>query len=37
MDTGQPTGYEIKDALWALPTFASAGLLEIWRDVELNL
>jgi len=29
-----PTGYEVKDALWALSTFEEAGLLEVWRNEE---
>ena len=37
MENGQPTGYEIKNALWALPTFESAGLLEIWREADIEL
>lgn len=32
MDNGGPRGYEVKDALWALPTFKAAGLLERWED-----
>lgn len=32
VEGGGPTGYEIKDALWALPTFEAAGLLEVWQN-----
>jgi len=28
MDGGGPKGYEVKDVLWALPTFKAYGLLE---------
>ena len=33
---GGPAGYEIKDALWALPTFADAGLLEVWQNESIG-
>ena len=35
MENGGVSGYEIKDALWALPTFEAAGLLEVWRNEEI--
>ena len=35
MENGSVSGYEIKDALWALPTFEAAGLLEVWRNEEI--
>ena len=36
MDNGHPSGYEIKDALWALPAFEAAGLLEVWRNEDIG-
>jgi hypothetical protein len=33
VEGGGPSGYEIKDALWALPVFEEAGLLEkVWGE-----
>ena len=32
MDGGGPKGYEVKDVLWALPTFKANGLLERWGE-----
>ena len=37
IENGGPIGFEIKDALWALPTFQKAGLLEVWRNEEIGL
>lgn len=36
VESGGPTGYEVKDALWALPTFEAAGLLEVWRNEKIE-
>jgi len=36
MESGGPAGYEMKDALWALPTFKAAGLLDVWKDEEIG-
>jgi rhamnogalacturonyl hydrolase YesR len=32
IEQGGPRGWEVKDALWALPLFREQGLLERWRD-----
>lgn len=37
IENGGPIGFEIKDALWALPTFEQAGLLEVWRNEEIGM
>lgn len=36
MEKDGPQGYEVKDALWALPVFKEAGLLEMWRNEEIG-
>jgi hypothetical protein len=36
VEHGGPAGYEVKDALWALPTFEKAGLLEVWKNEDIG-